>query len=173
MSAPYFLWTERFDLTLNTDSFLVDFSTIHPKATVVGVERGQERAQDGQVEREFGLLLIKDRGMVAEEHTNARCVIVTRRLGDLTHLPDAAGERLGTFSTDHGQHVWDVWTSRMPEARAPREKSAPAPAADERPRSHEGSPTPEEDSRAPSSTGDRADSSASAPLPPEEDSVWP
>lgn len=170
MSAPYLLWEERFDLSFEGSYQVHEFRTLHRKASVVGVRHGLDRAMDGKVEREYGVLLVKDRGFVANEHKETQSVLVIRRIGDLTPLPDTAGALLGTFWTDHGQNVWYVFAVRFPESPP---LSTYSPVRREHRESPSQSPSPKEEPAVPPSNGSQEDSSA-APHPPlVEDSVWP
>lgn len=173
MTAPYLLWEERFDVSFEGSYSVHEFRTLHKKATVVGVRKEMERAIDGKVEREYGVLLVKDRGFVANEHKETQSVIVIRRIGDLTPLPDTAGELLGTFATDHCQNVWHVFSVRFPEAPSTRQKAQSSPESNERPELSSPPPPQSEESSSPADSSLVGASPVDASPPSAEDSVWP
>ncbi len=69
-----------------------------PKARAFGI-RVEHDVMDERF-RQLVTLVIRDRGFVAHEMKHTLSVLVARRLGDLTPLPDFAGKFIGGFRAD-------------------------------------------------------------------------
>lgn len=132
MQLPLLFSEVPFDLPFDRDFFEVEFLAFHPKATVTGVARRLERDEAGAVRREYGVLLVRDRGLVANDPTVTRRVVVARSMGNVTPLPESAGDLVGRFSTDHERWVWLVfqWRGESPpyQQRSPSRPVSSAPA---------------------------------------------
>jgi hypothetical protein len=130
--------------------------TKHPKGRIIAVESHGERQSGGEVDR-YGAIFTRDRGEIIPkwdeasgtstfpECTDHKLVIVPSA-GELTILPEIAGECLGRFLGNHG---WTYWVFRHRDSElsaktAPR-ASGNAPSAPAVPRQAEAGGTPSRD----------------------------
>lgn len=127
-----FLLEVEFSLEFEGESFPVDFECCHPKARIVDVGHRIDRRADGSVEREYGVLVVRDDGVVAEANLR-RSALVVRRMGRLCPLPDSSGRLIGSFSSHHGGHHWFVFDATSSTARphVTRRQKTPGKTAEE------------------------------------------
>lgn len=142
MSLGMFVWEAEFSLP--DEYHLVHEYFCHdPRAKVEGVVRKQDRRSDGSLEREFGALLIRDRGSVGSKPKYRKYVTVVRRVGQLTPIPESCGELLGSFSTANGFHTWLVFLPPRDALALPAEESSALPRREAPAQSREAAPSKE------------------------------
>lgn len=164
---PLLLLEVPFDVGFDAESEELHFLSYDARGRIVGVTHRLDRATDGRVEREYGVLLVKDRGFAAARPSVARKAVVVRYRGHVTPLPDSCGDLVGRFATEHGRWEWLVFVHRQdPQALSGKSPAKAAPARTERTESEAPPPVRR-------SVG-IAGSSASRPTTPEpQEDVWP
>jgi hypothetical protein len=168
-NAPYLLWEERLDTSFEYSYSVHNFQTFHPRAKMVGLARREERSDDGKVVREWGAILIHDKGFAAHEKRYTKSVVVVRRLGDVTPIPGFCGELLGSFVSDHGRWTWLVFLPREdapPSARA-SEGAAPPARNGKAPQ-----PAPRREPEAARTAAPSVQPRNESPPPPDEEILW-
>jgi hypothetical protein len=121
-----FVFEVEFELTYDA-WFPVTFSPDHPEARVEAVTCRAERDISGKVTRWVGVLLVRD--MNSFRHPEPRQVIVVRKAGRITEVPEWADKLIGTFSSDRGETDWYVFSARATSVKSEASASpAPPPA---------------------------------------------
>lgn len=166
------LWEENFDLQHDMEGWYVhEFYVHHPNARLEGVERREERDPRGQLSREWGALMVHDRGYVGRKAEHLRWVGVIRRINAITPLPDWAGRLLGTFKTNYGKFTWLVFLPAEGKL-APVGAGTPAHAECRKSASPAPLPAPSAAKAAPSETESPPAPHEPAPPPPAEEDPW-
>lgn len=163
-NAPYLLSEVPIGLEFEGSYSEQTIYAHHSKARAVSAAKREER-NDGRLERELGVVVLHDRGYVADEPQFPIPVVVVRRLGSVTPIPESCGELLGTFTTEHGRWTWLVFLSRSP---APQIGARERPVSPERKQSPSSRP-----SSRPAPTASQGQGEPSpASRPPGEGSLW-
>lgn len=167
MSTPDddYLLEVPLDVSFLNERWPVGFNVSHPSARLLAVEKRRDLRADGTTEREYGVLVVRDRGYAAHASIYRHVIMVRARTG-ATPIPREAGRLVGQFSTENGLSRWLVFEGRVAER---------APASASRPESARRSASAPSAPRAPSST-ERAvsrSSTSSGSAPPSESAAAP
>ena len=117
----YFLREYCFALFFGLDSWTLDVPICHKEAAIERVQGRTSQTRDALgplPSNTCGVLFIRDKGIPTEAKFKKRVVIV-RRQGEVTHLPDYAGQLVGVFPSDGGRHHWLVLLAREPAKSSP------------------------------------------------------
>lgn len=130
--ASRFLAEVEFELGFESVWFAVPYQKSHAKARVESAFLRRHTRENGSLERECGVLLVRDTGHVARP-VGSHFAVVVRADGGICELPDFAGDFVARFTSENGRHTWYVFEGRAESAAPPlrQARHTTAPRSDE------------------------------------------